>query len=618
MDQIETTSERIDQLPMLINWLKNMHVDRIIDQVLGTPHGNWNGLSYGEVAMVFVAYVLMRCTHFLSPMEEWASKHLISLNQALGKTVRTEDFTDDRLAVVLSHLGDEATQPGEQIELELGRHMLRAYTLPAEIVRIDTTTVSVHHQTKEDNGMMQYGHSKDHRPDLRQFKAVLGTLDPVGVPLATAVVSGEEGDDPQYVPMWKRMAAIIGHTDFLTVGDCKLASLANRAQIHAGGGFYLAPLPMTGNTPAALQAWVLKPPHKPQAIRLTNQSRSEPAVGQGFVVQVKCEWHAKPPDTTASVIWTERQLVVQSTAHAQRQRKGLSDRLTKAETAVRALKPAPTQVDLDKRVQTILTRYDVADYLQVTYTEHVERKTRYIGGGRPGPNRPTQTIETHTCTAKSTRQRAAINRFNRLAGWRIYVTNTSTRRLSLNAAVTCYRQEWQPEHGFHRLKGGLLAITPLFLKDDNRIRGLVLLLGIALRALTLIELVVRRELATTDDTLKGLYAGNPNRATDQPTTERLLTAFDDITLYRHQSANQVWYQVTELSLLQRRILHLMHVPESVYAPPAVLIDATLAHSVFIARYPSGYSKYGVSNEATTSTYTGITSDICQCTAIDCT
>ena len=72
MDQIETTSERIDQLPMLINWLKNMHVDRIIDQVLGTPHGNWNGLSYGEVAMVFVAYVLMRCTHFLSPMEEWA------------------------------------------------------------------------------------------------------------------------------------------------------------------------------------------------------------------------------------------------------------------------------------------------------------------------------------------------------------------------------------------------------------------------------------------------------------------------------------------------------------------------------------------------------------------
>jgi transposase len=70
----------------------------------------------------------------------------------------------------------------------------------------------------------------------------------------------------------------------------------------------------------------------------------------------------------------------------------------------------------------------------------------------------------------------------------------------------------------------------MFLKDDNRIRGLLLLLGIALRALTLTEFVVRRGLAATGETLKGLYAGNPNRATNQPIAERFLKAFDDITL----------------------------------------------------------------------------------------
>ena len=119
----------------------------------------------------------------------------------------------------------------------------------------------------------------------------------------------------------------------------------------------------------------------------------------------------------------------------------------------------------------------------------------------------------------------------------------------------------------------MLAITPLFLKDDNRIRGLVLLLGIALRALTLTEFVVRRELATSDKPLKGLYAGNPNRATNRPTTERLVKAFDNITLYRHANATHSWYEVTDLSPRQRRILHLMQVPESVYAPPSVLIDS---------------------------------------------
>jgi len=571
VDQFKTTSERIDNLPWVIYWLKRMQVDISIDQVVGPPHGNWDGLSYGEVGLVFVAYVLMRCTHFLSPMQEWASKHLVSLSQALEKPVREADFTDDRLGIVLSRLGDEARQPGEQIELALGQHLVRAYALPTETARIDTTTVSVYHQPQENDSLMQFGRSKDHRPDLRQFKEVLGTLDPVGMPLATAVVSGEQADDPQYLPTWQRLVEVIGHAGFLTVGDCKLASLSNRAQIHTRGGFYLAPLPLTGNTPAELQAWVLKPPRAPQAIRLPDQPRSEPPVGQGFEVQVECTW--QNPDTSESVTWTERRLVVQSTAHAQRQQAGLQGRLRKAETALRALKPAPEQAELDQRAQAILTRYEVADYLEVRYTEQVEHQTRYIGGGRPGPNRPTRTIETHTWTVKSKRRRAALNQFNRLAGWRVYVTNAAVRRLSLAAAVNCYRQEWQPEHGFHRLKGGLLAITPLFLKDDRRIRGLLLLLGIALRALTLTEFVVRRSLATTGETLKGLYAGNPNRATDQPTAERLLKAFEDITLYRHESAAQVWYQVTQLSPLQRRILQLMQVPESVYAPPATLIDS---------------------------------------------
>ena len=571
MAKHQTTSERIDNLPWLIYWLKHMQVDVIIDRVLGPPHGNWEGLSYGELALVFVAYVVMGCTHFLSPMQEWARKHVQSLSQAMGKPVREEDFTDDRLGVVLSHLGEEATHPGEQIERELGQHILRAYELPNDTARIDMTSVSVYPRPAGDNGLMQFGRSKDHRPDLRQFKAVLGTLDPVGMPLATAPLSGEQADDPHYVPAWERLVATIGRPDFLVVGDCKLASLANRGHIQSRAGFYLAPLPLTGNTPAELQAWVLKPPQAPQAIRLPGQLPTEVPVGQGFEVEVECTW--QNPDSPTRVTWTERRLVVQSEAHAQRQRAGLSERLTKAETTVRALKPTTDRADLEQRAQAILARHHVTDYLDLSYAEQIERQTRYVGPGRPGPYRPTHTVETHTWTVKTKRRRAAINQFNRLAGWRQYATNATASRLSLTGAVNCYRQEWQPEHGFHRLKGGLLAITPLFLRDDNRIRGLLLLLGIALRVLTLTEFVARRSLAATGETLKGLYAGNPNRATPQPTAERLLKAFDDITLYRYGSTTEVWYEVTELSPLQRRILQLLGVPESVYAAPSALIDS---------------------------------------------
>lgn len=571
MGRFKTTSERIDNLPLLIHWLKGMQVDRIIDRVLGPAHGNWEGLSYGEVALVFVAYVVMRCTHFLSPMQAWARTHRVSLSQALGKGVREQDFTDDRLGLLLGRLGDETTRSGELIEEELGRQVLRAYDLPADTARIDMTTVSVHHQPTDEGSLMHFGHSKDQRPDLRQFKAVLATLDPVGMPLMTATVPGDHADDPLYVPAWERLVATLERADFLTVGDCKLASLATRAHLERHGGFYLAPLPLTGHTPAQLQGWVSHPPTTPQAIHLPGQPPSEAPVGQGFEVKEACTWH--PPDRPTPVVWNERRLIVQSEAHAQRQRVGLQQRLSQAETALAALKPAPQQADLELRAQAILNRYGVTDYLDLRYVEQVESQTRYLGPGRPGPHRPPHTIETQTWTVKTKRRRAILNHFNRLAGWRVYVTNAPKARLSLSGAVNCYRQQWQPEHGFHRLKGGLLAITPLFLKEDDRIRGLLLLLGIALRVLTLTEFVARRSLAASGETLKGLYAGNPQRATALPTAERLLKAFDELTLYRHQTATEVWYQVTELSPLQRRILQLLGVPESVYAAPSVLIDS---------------------------------------------
>ena len=549
MGQHTTTSERIDELPLLVYWLKQMQVDVIIDRVLGAPHGNWEGLSYGELALVFLTYTIMGCTHFLSPVEEWATKHLASLSQALGKPVQGHDCTDDRLAVVLTKLGDAQARPGEAIEAELGQHLIRAYALPTDTTRIDMTTVSVHHQPADNNGLLRFGRSKDQRPDLRQFKAVLGTLAPVGLPLATATVSGEQADDPQYVPAWERLVSTLGRPDFLVVGDCKLASLANRAHIQGRGGFYLTPVPMTGRTPAELQAWVLDPPARRRAIRLADQTANEPPVGRGFEVEVTCTW--TDPDSDASATWTERRLVVQSTAHAHKQRAALRERLTKAHTALTALntQPASDRAVLEERAQALLTRYRVADYLSLSFRDRVTRQTRYVGRGRPGPNRPKQTLETHTWTVTVRRRPAAIAVAERLAGWRIYVTNTPAQRLSLAGAVQCYRQEWQPEHGFHRLKGGLLAITPLFLRDEDRIRGLLLLLGIALRVLTLTEFVVRRDLAATGEKLTGLYAGNPHRATAQPTAERLLKAFAEITLYHHETETGAWNEVTALSPL---------------------------------------------------------------------
>ena len=96
----------------------------------------------------------------------------------------------------------------------------------------------------------------------------------------------------------------------------------------------------------------------------------------------------------------------------------------------------------------------------------------------------------------------------------------------------------------------------------------------ALPILTLTEFVVRRSLKTTEDQLAGLYPGNPKQATSRPTTERLLRAFDNITLTCIQMPGQFIRHITPLSQLQTDILVLLDLPPSIYSE----LDFTLEHN----------------------------------------
>ena len=94
--------------------------------------------------------------------------------------------------------------------------MINAYELPTEIVRYDTTSFNVYHQSNNsDDGLLQFGHSKNYRPDLLQFKQGLGSLDPAGIPLITETIPSNKADDRCYIPAWRRMTETIGHPGLL-------------------------------------------------------------------------------------------------------------------------------------------------------------------------------------------------------------------------------------------------------------------------------------------------------------------------------------------------------------------------------------------------------------------
>jgi transposase len=161
------------------------------------------------------------------------------LRSCTGQPVHPLDLSDDRLAGVLEALSQDA--PWHAFEGAFTQQLLRVYELQPERVRLDSTTASGYWRVTAD-GLFQFGHSKDHRPDLPQVKVMLSVLDPLGLPVATDIVPGQRADDPLYLPAVTRVRESIGRCGLLYVGDCKMAALETRASLQAGGDFYLCPL----------------------------------------------------------------------------------------------------------------------------------------------------------------------------------------------------------------------------------------------------------------------------------------------------------------------------------------------------------------------------------------
>jgi transposase len=149
-------------------------------------------------------------------------------------------------------------------------------------------------------------------------------------------------------------------------------------------------------------------------------------------------------------------------------------------------------------------------------------------------------------------------------GWRVYATNQPAAELSLSQAVLAYRDEYLIERSLGRLKGRPLSLAPMYVERDDHATGLVRLLTIALRVLSLVEFVVRRQLAHTGAPISGLSAGNPQRTTDRPSTELILGAFQEITLTVLVEPHQTRHHVTALSALQQRLLALLDLPSAIY------------------------------------------------------
>src|SRR5229473_1183380 len=554
-------TERVDDIPLLIEQMQRMGLPTLFDTQFPT-HGNWTGLSLGWVSTIWLSAILSRGDHRMVHVAPWVAKRLWTLGATTGQTVTRVDFADDRLEIVLRRLSDDTRWAA--FESALNQHTVRVYDLQAQRVHVDSTSASAY-ATVTEGGLFQFGHSKDYRPDLPQVKVMQAVLDPLGMPLATDVVSGERADDPLSLPCIARVQASVGRRGLFYVGDCKMASRETRARIAAPGDFYLCPLPQVqlaeGELDAALEA-VWSDAHPLNSVVREGPKGEPELIAEGYEYPVPMS--QKVDGTVQS--WTERRLVVRSVRHAHAAEAALRARVAKAMAQIEALnqrgrgkKRFETMAALRQAVVAIVQRYGVENLVWFRVTPHVTPRPV-----RAYLRRPARVEHDRHATVEVCVDEAAVEAAVRRLGWRVYGTNQPLEQLSLAQAVLAYRSEYQGERSLGRLKGQPLSLTPMYVQRDDHATGLIRLLSIALRVLTLLEFVGRRQLAAEEAKLAGLSAGNPRRETARPTAERLLEAFQDLTLTIVKGPQQTDRHITILSPLQERILEILGFSSALY------------------------------------------------------
>ena len=552
--------EAVADLPVLWATLQRLDLPATLDCHFPAP-AHWQGpLTPGEVLAVWLLFLVSQGDHCLNHVEPWVAQHQGVLSALLGKPVLPSHAHDDRLADGLTRLsrGDALAA----LERDLNQHTLRVYQLPTDLVRLDATTANSYADVLSAQGLLQFGHSKDD-PDRPQFKVAAAVLDPLGLPLATAVVPGNTTDDPLYVPAIQAVQQSLGVGGRTYVGDCKMAALATRAFVAAGGDFYLCPLSENqlsrAERRALLQAvWEGTQPLQP-VWRPGPEGQPDELVAEGFAVDVALTATVGAQE----VRWTERRWLVRSQAYAQAQEMALERRLAKAEAALRDLptrkqgKKQLFHAELVRAAEAIVAREGVEGLLHATVEARMTARPVRAYRDRPARRELEVYFVIDVC-----RDEARIAAKKREMGWQVYGTNA--RALALAPVVWAYRGQYRIEDDWSRLKGRSLGLTPVYLQDEGRIQGLVYLLSLALRVLTLVEWVVRERLRQQGARLQGIYAGQPGRKTDRPSAELLLGVLKTISISVIEVKGQIHVLLSPLTEVQKRLLELWDLPPDLY------------------------------------------------------
>ncbi len=546
-EMVTLTAEHSDDIPLLIAHMCRMGMPQILDRHIPT-RAYWGNLTSGWIAVVWLTHILSCSDLKASAIQQWVSSRSGTLHRCIGSEVTPIDVDIDRLHDLL--IGLSCDHQWHAIEYDLNRHMLDTWMWATEQIHVRMYESRVWHISP--NGLFLVNQPHLWRARMSRQPMALVTLNPLNMPLVLHSFS-ERMHPASFSDLVKRISQNLPPRRYRFTGDA-LTVVELRSAIHRYNHEYLCLLPASQSVlDTSLAATYQAPFLSENGYPVPSSLLSD---GIEWLMPMRVDFNGSP------VIWNERRIAIRSPNHARISEEALRVRLTHAQAALLALcerkrgKRRPRTIEaLRESARAILDSYQVHGLLHLDFDEQIEERMVRRYRGRPTGVRIERDVRMNVSVDTD-----ALSRAVQSMGWQVFGSNITppepTREQLL--ALTLLTAS-----GFERLHGRPISLVPHNVHSSELEIGLIRLLSLGLRTLASLEAIARKRLI--EEGVLTFSANQDNgRSALRNTGERLLDAFRDITFSPgfHPDSSDM----TPLSPLQQRVLHLLELPPEIYQP----------------------------------------------------
>jgi transposase len=555
----ELHSQTLGALPIVARFLERMRVGTLLERYL--PAGESRSAPAPAQAIGVLVRNLCVSHEPLYRLEEWAQGFDPRLLGLCGED-ELALLNDDRVGRALERLFD--TDRGSLLsELMLG--VIAEFRIDCSRLHNDSTSISVHgaypsadgrQRDGKDTVRITFGHSKDHRPDLKQLIWILTVSADGAVPLAHRLCDGNTADAGSHIASWDGLRELTGRNDFLYVADCKLVSREQMEHIDTRGGRFLSVLPRSRTeTKQLCRSMLDATPDWTEAVRCPGPRKDAP----------DDVWSVTPAPITSTegyrIVW------VHSTRKHELDHAARQDAIARAITGLDAIAQRlagpktrlQTRPQIEHAATHALRKAGVINLITIEISEYLEISVREHKNGKGNPIRQ-RTIQRTRYQLHWQINQTALD--TEAAAYGCFALITNDQHLTDAEILAAYRYQPNLEKRHHQLKTVQHA-APVFLKNPARIEALLVCHFIALLCLALIERHLRQ--AMTDQHIHHLPLYPEHRSCKAPTATRTLELFDTLAR-RHLTRDGRPIQTfpPELNPLHTQLLQLLDIPTTAY------------------------------------------------------